>query len=140
MFHIGTFSLLLWVIGFCALASIIARILPKRTTITTTQVKDESGKVIVTPEEKASLQKFFEGFVQPRSWFKTLAFLIMATIIIGVSYCIIKEVSAVFIKKAQPVSTTISNTGAGKVESKTESKTETKQSNGLNLNIFTGWF
>jgi hypothetical protein len=139
MFHIGTFTLLLWVIGFCALASILARILPKRKTITTQIKVDAAGKVIPT-EEHVSIQKFFEGFAQPRSWYKALALGIMMAIILATGYCIIKEVSAFFIKKAAPVSTTISNTGAGKVESKTESKTETKQSNGLNLNIFSGWF
>jgi hypothetical protein len=123
------FIILLATIGFCAGASIIARILPKKVTVVGT----------VSNDEKASLQKFFAGFTQPRSWFKALALGVMMVIILAVSYCVIKETSAFFIKKAQPVSTTISNTGAGKVESKTESKTETKQSNGLNINIFSGW-
>lgn len=140
MFHIGTFTLLLWVIGFCALASIIARILPKRTTITTKQVVDASGKVVVAPDEHVNIQKFFEGFAQPRSWYKAIALGIMMAIILAIGYCVVKEVNAFFNKKAAPVSTTISNTGAGKVDSKTESTSSTDQNNGVNLNIFSGWF
>ncbi len=124
------FTILIITIGFCAVASIIARLKPKKV-VTVTTPKDE---------EKASLRKFFEGFIQPRSWYKALALGIMMTIILSVGYCVFKEVNTFFGKKTPPVVSTITNTGDGKVESKTESKTETKQSNGFNLNIFTGWF
>ena len=142
------FIILLATVGLCAGASIVARLLPKKpVTITTVPATTPTTVVPVTKEtlqsffdeEKADLKKFFAGFTQPRSWCKAIALGIMFMIVIAVSYCIIKEVNLFFGKRTPPVSTTISNTGSGSVESKTESKSDSRSSNGLNVNIFSGW-
>ena len=140
------FSLLLIVIALCAIAGIIARIWPKKPITIQTQVVAPTTVTVTKQtledffkEEKTSIQKFFSGFTQPRNWCKALALGIMFMIIIAVGYCIVKEVNIFFGKRTPPVSTTISNTGSGKVESKTESKSDSRSSNGLNINIFSGW-
>jgi len=149
MFH---FHLIHWILitaAICAVASILSRILPKKGVKVTQTISPDTAKAfeqhtaldsLLNDSEKASLTKFFQGFTQLRNWFKALAFGIMIAIIFAISYGVYTDIKSFFIKKAPPVNSTITNTGGGKVEAKTESSTNTQQSNGLNLNIFSGWF
>jgi hypothetical protein len=89
--------------------------------------------------EPVTVQKFLVGFTQGKNWAKALALGIMMVVLLGVGVAVYKEVRGFFVKPP-PVVSTITNTGSGTVEAKTESKTEQKQSNGLNLNFFSGWF
>lgn len=152
MIHLNWFTLLMAAIILCAVASILSRLLPKRGT------RAEAPKYTNTPpdyelylkhkqlsklyeeEEPLSFQKFFSGFGKGKNWAKSLALGIMMCIIVGVGYSVVTKVIDVFGKKPAPIVSTITNSGDGKVESKTESKTETKTSNGLNLNLLSGWF
>lgn len=90
--------------------------------------------------EPVTIQKFLLGFTQGKNWAKSIIIGVMFLIMAFVGYGIFKEVTGFFNKPIPPVVSTITNTGAGKVDSKTESNQENKQSNGLNLGIFNNWF
>lgn len=158
MFHLNTFTLLLIVVGLCALASMLARILPKRGT----RIEEPAApKADATDPEKYAeyrdylkhkylaekydkeepftWSKFVRGFITGKNYAKAIVLGIIMLVLVFLGYSAYKEISGLFVK-TPPVVSTISNTGGGTVESKTESKSEHKQSNGLNLNVFSGWF
>lgn len=89
--------------------------------------------------EPVTAGKFFLGFVQGKNWAKGIVLGAIIFVLLFVGSAVYKEVKGFFVK-TPPVSSTITNTGGGTVEAKTESKSSTKQSNGLNLNLFSGWF
>jgi len=91
-------------------------------------------------DERFSIIKLFSGFAQGRNWAKALVIGVMICVMLIVGYSVTKELNTLFGKKQPPVVSTITNTGGGTVEAKTESKSEPKTSNGLNLNLFSGWF
>ena len=91
-------------------------------------------------EESLSVTKFFSGFGKGKNWAKAVVMGIMIFILLVVGYSVAKELNTLFGKKQPPVVSTITNTGGGTVEAKTESKNSPKTSNGLNLNLLSGWF
>lgn len=152
MIHFTTFTFFLGAVCLCALASILSRLLPKlgtkqpETTFTNTPIDYQTyvqHKILseqYDKEEPFSFSKFFSGFGQSKNWAKAIAIGLMLVVVLTIGYCIVHEAENFLGKKTPPVASTITNTGGGQVESKTESKQETKQSNGLNLNIFSSWF
>lgn len=89
--------------------------------------------------EPVTVQKFLRGFTMGKNWAKAAVIGVMIFVLLVVGTAVYHEVSRFFIKPA-PVTSTITNTGGGTVESKNESKSSSKQSNGLNLNFFSSWF
>lgn len=148
-FQFNAFTLTVIVIGICAIASIILRLIPKKQPVDKTAIADVQVPMTNLPldyqeylkhkayaekydaEEALSASKFFSGYGKSKNWAKSVVIGSMIFIILGVGYCIIKEINTIFGKP--PVASTITNTGGGKVDSKTESKTD---NTGLKLGIF----
>lgn len=159
MIHFNSFTFLLATVCLVAVASILSRIFPKRSTKMEIPKTSTPTDVLVDDykehqeflrhkylaskyeqDEPVTIQKALKGFIQGKTWAKSLVLGIIMCIIAFVGYSMFKEVTAIFGKKPTPITNTITNTGDGKVESKTESKSSTKTSNGLNLNLLSGWF
>ena len=158
VFRFNAFTLTVIVIGICAIASIILRLVPKKKPVDVTAVPTVQVPMTNIPldyqeylkyrayagkyesEESLSATKFFSGFGKGKNWAKAVVMGTMIFILLVVGYSVAKELNTLFGKKQPPVTSTITNTGGGTVQAKTESKNEPKTSNGLNLNLFSGWF
>lgn len=157
VFHFNAFTLLLIAVCLCAIASIILRIIPKKSAITTTSapsiqvpmtnipldyqeyLKHKAYDAQFNNDEKFTFSKFFSGFVDHRNYAKAIVLGIIMLVILVIGYSTYKEVKNLFVH-TPPVVSTITNTGGGTVTAKTESKSEHGTSNGLNLGIFNNWF